>query len=95
MPPAPFALPYADAMRPQFEGDLERPDLPHYLVHMDIRGARGRERAEAHQVVWPVARHKMRIVLRQLAIILSFCVRFSGATYRKLDKIEIFRTGHS
>jgi hypothetical protein len=28
--------PYADAMRPQFIGDVERPDLPHYTVHMDI-----------------------------------------------------------
>ncbi len=40
-PPAPFAAPYADAMRPQFTGDVERPDLPHYTVHMDINPAGG------------------------------------------------------
>ncbi len=40
-PPAPFPAPYADAMRPQFTGDVERPDLPHYTVHMDINPADG------------------------------------------------------
>jgi len=40
-PPAPFAAPYADAMRPQFAGDVERPDLPHYTVHMDINPVGG------------------------------------------------------
>src|SRR4051812_30732584 len=40
-PPAPFAAPYAEAMRPQFTGDVERPDLPHYTVHMDINPAGG------------------------------------------------------
>src|SRR5262245_62102743 len=40
-PPAPFAAPYADAMRPQFRGDVERPDLPHYTVHMDINPVTG------------------------------------------------------
>src|SRR4051794_34689714 len=40
-PPAPFAAPYADAMRPQFTGDVERPDLPHYTVHMEINPAGG------------------------------------------------------
>lgn len=40
-PPAPFAAPYADAMRPPFQGDVERPDLPHYAVHMNIDPTRG------------------------------------------------------
>src|SRR5262249_27839217 len=35
-PPAPVVVPYADAMRPQFAGDVERPDLPQYTVQMDI-----------------------------------------------------------
>ncbi|HJZ47784.1 MAG TPA: M1 family metallopeptidase [Roseiflexaceae bacterium] len=35
-PPAPLVVPYADAMRPQFAGDVERPDLPQYTVQMDI-----------------------------------------------------------
>src|SRR5207253_9335076 len=40
-PTLPFAAPYADAMRPQFTGDVERPDLPHYTVYMDINPAGG------------------------------------------------------
>ncbi|NTU83519.1 MAG: M1 family metallopeptidase [Chloroflexales bacterium] len=40
-PAVPFAAPYADAMRPPFQGDVERPDLPHYAVHLDVDMARG------------------------------------------------------
>src|SRR4051812_31637736 len=40
-PPEPVAAPYADAMRPAFTADVERPDLPHYTVHIDINPAGG------------------------------------------------------
>ncbi len=40
-PPPPFAAPYADAMRPPFTGEVERPDLPHYTVHLEVNPRSG------------------------------------------------------
>src|SRR5262245_30847898 len=40
-PAAPIGARHADATRPQFRGDVERPDLPHYTMHMDIAPLRG------------------------------------------------------
>jgi hypothetical protein len=58
-PPAPFDAPYADALRPAFAGDAERPDLPHYRVRVDVDPAAG----ELHGSLDLLFRNMTRAVL--------------------------------